>query len=454
MKRTKAGLIIILTLLLLVCVSCEHNVYLDGMDIWSIQDMQFGTFSQAMSYLLDHLDFSADRDISRDLVESDVPWERTIYLLKDVPEWVRGEAIMVPAEFTGELCINFNGHEYWFDPGIDNFLDIRGGDRVDIINGTTVITEDTASRTAALSVDVRVVTVDDHLIDDRRRDPVAVEVGPNGTLQLTSSSKNRTDIMIGGSFHIEGGGILEITEGCIYIADINDINAEFPGSFEIDACKVINPHSIGAIVEAAIPPEYADDVEVVFVHTWEKKWETLIRPSTCHEEGEVCVHYECTECDAHYDEFYYLPKLDHEKVWSNDKYYHWSECALCGDILDPKETHTFITIGGITYCVVCGYVQEEGGGVQSGFDVTVEDLIPAGYLTASDMDPETYLYTITFTSTNPDSEPEHYMWFIDDNQVEGATGTSIQAEYCYESFNVMCIFWNEKGTGSASLTIQ
>ncbi len=461
MRKSAVWLLIILTILLIsTSVSCEHNVYLDGEDTWQTLGYNFGTFSHALSYLMAHVD-ELDTcgchagGLPGSSEQGEAPWNRTIYLIRDVGEDERGEAIVVPEDYNGEhLHIDFNGHEYWFRTDLDRFFDIRGGSTVDIIGGKTVITEDTPSRAPALHVGVRTVTIADHIIDDRRTDPVAVEIDAGGSLVIASPSGIRTDIMVNGTFHIQEGGTLKITDGCVCILDINDINAQIPGSLVITGGKIIVPHKVAPIILRAIPEECVDNVEIVFIHTWEKKWETLIRPSTCHEEGEVCVHYECTECEAEYDEFYYLPKLHHVEVWSNDRYYHWATCALCGDVLEPKEVHTFITVGGITYCIVCGYVQEEGGGVQSGFDVTVEDLIPAGYLTASDMDPETMLYTITLTTTNPESEPDHFRWYIDDNLVEGATGTSIQAQYRYESFNVMCIFWNEKGTGSASVTLQ
>lgn len=459
MRKPAVWMLAFLTIILITTsVSCEHNVYLDGEDTWQTLGVNFGTFSQALNYLMSNIDEEYEGGaggLPRDLVQTDIPWNRTIYLIRDVGEDERGEAIVVPEDYNGgELCIDFNGHEYWFRTDLNQFFDIRGGHRVDIINGTTVITEDTPSRAPALYVDVRVVTIDDHLIDDRRKDPVAVEIGENGTLVITSSNRNRTDIMVGGTFFVHEGGILKITEGCVYIADINDINALVPGSFEITGGKILNPHRIGPIIERAIPPEYVDNVEIVFIHTWEKKWETLIRRATCHEEGEVCVHYECTECDAHYDEFFYLPKLEHHKVWENDKSYHWAVCSLCGDILVQKQLHTFVTVGDTTYCTFCGYVRTHEEGVQSGFDVTAEDLIPAGYLTASDLDPVTKMYTITLTSTNKDSEPDHFIWFIDGITVEGADGTSIEAKYRYESFNVMCMFWNSKGMGSAEITIQ
>ena len=444
--------IIILSLVILLSVSCEHNVYFPASDTWGVQGYVFARFSEAIDYLMKNP--GTGFGISRDMVESDIAWERTIYLLRDVGEGERGEAIAVPSEFVGQLCVNFNGHEYWFDPSLDQFLDIQGGEKIDIINGKTVITEDTVSRTAALAVDVRVVTVDEHMRDDRRKDPKAVSVGENGILVVTSSSGDRESLLLDGIFNIAIGGQLLITEGYVYIQDVNDINSKVPGSLVIEGGTIECPHVVEVIVDVAIPEEDRENVDVDVVHDFVLQWEKVLKKPTCHEEGLKQLHYECTSCVATEDMEEVIPKLEHEKVWSNDKNYHWSTCVLCGDVLDPKETHTFVVVGGITYCVVCGYVQEESGGVQSGFDVTVEDLIPAGYLTASEKDPVTSMYTINLTTTNPESEPDHFMWFIDDNQVEGAEGTSIQAEYRYESFNVMCVFWNEKGTGSASLTIQ
>ncbi len=475
MRGRKAGTMVVLAFLFLFLLSCSNNVYLPKNGTWGVRGKQFDTFSQAMSYLVACLNHEAAAGSrSRALVESDVPKDRTIFLLRDVGEYERGEAIVVPSAFKGELCIDFSEHEYWFYTGIDNFLEIRGGDRVDIINGTTVITEDTASRTEALIVGVRTVTVDDHLIDDRRKDPPAILVRGEGTLVITSSgtvSVSEKNPAIAGKLTIQEGGVLlikggattfsdieaetgssiEITDGTVTIDAISNVDQ---GNFEITGGKIINPHGIAAIIDEAISAEHLSDVIREFIHDWVKVSETVISESTCHAEGQIRIHHKCSLCDAEYDEIVNTPKLEHVMAWSNDSHFHWAVCSLCGDVLIAKEPHTFVTVGDTTYCTVCGYVQEVGSGVQSGFDVTVEDLIPKGYLTLSELDPITNLYTVTLTSTNPNSEPDEFMWYVDDNLVEGETGTSIQLEYRYESFTVMVVFWNEKGTGSAELTIQ
>ncbi len=473
MRRFKAGILLILALLLFSMVSsCDgHNVYMP-IGTWAVRGKVFDTFSQAMTYLLSVI--GRESGTSRDLVTSDVTWDRTMYLLRDVDEDERGEAIYVPERFSGDLCVNFQGYEYWFDTSLNDFIEIRGGDRIDVINGTTVITEDTVSRTAALIVGVRTVTIDEHMIDDRRTDPAAITVTETGTLRMTSTTgayATEDNPSIAGTLTIEDGGVLIMDSGSVNFTDIDAtsnsdititggtakidaITEVDQDRFEISGGTIINPHDIAAIIDDAIPEEHDADVTREYIHAWEKISETVVAEPTCHTYGTVKVHYECSLCDAEYDETYQTPMLEHNKVWLNDRNHHWAECSLCGDILVEKEGHTFVTIGGTTYCTYCGYVPEQSSGVNSGFDVTVEDLIPAGYLTASELDTETNLYTVTLTSTNEESVPDHFSWYIDDELVAGETGTSITAEYRYESFNVMCVFWNEKGTGSASITLE
>lgn len=320
-RKARTALVLAVILISIFLISCDHNVYMPYNDTWSVLGRNFGTFSQALDFLMANLGIS--RGTAKNLVKSTVPWERTIYLLRDVGETERGEAIVVPETFEGELCINFNGHEYWFYTDIDEFLDIRGGDRVDIINGKTVITEDTASRTAALCVDVRVVTVDEHLIDDRRKDPQAITVGCDGTLVVTSSSGNRTDCMFAGSFAIETGGILLIDEGFVYISDINDINPTAPGSFVITGGKVECPHVIEIIATDAVAKDKTDNVDLEIIHEYAPEWYT-------------------------------------------DATHHWHECTICGHKDDDYGEHAFTeweedseTLDWVRHCTVCELEQRE-----------------------------------------------------------------------------------------------
>ena len=87
------------------------------------------------------------------------------------------------------------------------------------------------------------------------------------------------------------------------------------------------------------------------------------------------------------------------------------------------------------------------------FDATATyPSMPAGTITKA-QDEETKVWTITFTSTNPDAVPTSYAWYVDDELQEEETN-----EFKYtpgpESVNITCVFGNDSGTGSASVTIQ
>lgn len=69
--------IIILSLVILLSVSCEHNVYFPASDTWGVQGYVFARFSEAIDYLMKNP--GTGFGISRDMVESDIAWERTIY---------------------------------------------------------------------------------------------------------------------------------------------------------------------------------------------------------------------------------------------------------------------------------------------------------------------------------------------------------------------------------------
>ena len=148
MKKTFLLLVVaILTILSLSLVSCDYNVYRPENDTWSVRNMYFQTFDEALSWLMGQSGGS-----SRGLTESDIPDNLTITLMRDVTEG--GNAIVVPESFSGSLCIDFQGHDYWFKPSLGHFFEFLGGDKIDVINGKTIIPENASSTSKALIVDV------------------------------------------------------------------------------------------------------------------------------------------------------------------------------------------------------------------------------------------------------------------------------------------------------------
>ena len=379
-------MMVLALLLFLMLSSCENNVYMPT-GTWSVRGKVFDTFSQAMSYLLANID--KENMTARNLVTSDIPWDRTMYLLRDVGETERGEAFYVPESFTGELCINFQGYEYWFDTSLNDFIEIRGGDRVDVINGTTIITEDTASRTAALIVGVRTVTIDEHLIDDRRTDPAAITVTETGTLRITSTTEVHTtkdNPSMVGTLTIEDGGVLIMDSGSVNFTDIDaSTNSNItitggtakidaitnvdPDKFEISGGTIINPHeiddSIGTAIDNGGTPE---NVEYEIIHEL-SDWYVVIE-ATCETDGleqRICIRENCTsgEGGTHFTETRVIPAFGHDiSDWiTTDPDVHYKVCSICHIRFEEGE-HTYTDWvynpeTGLNECIctVCGRFQ-------------------------------------------------------------------------------------------------
>ncbi len=208
MRKSLLKVFIIFSLILLVLTACDHNVYLVNIekveDVWEVQGKTFYKFSDALAYYLSTLG-------SKAITSDDV-----ILLLRDVPETERGEGIVIPATFPadGNLRVDFNGHEYWFYDNLEYFFEIRHGETIEIINGTTVIDVPANPVPKALVVNTKTVTIDDHLIDDRRPVPKALEVQEGGIVKVVSSSNN-TGNALKGEVTVAGGGQLDVDGGYI-----------------------------------------------------------------------------------------------------------------------------------------------------------------------------------------------------------------------------------------------
>ena len=211
----KYTFLILFITLLAVLAGCDHNVYLPSdepypKEIWEVQSKHFFKFSDALSYYMGTLG------------SKDIAPENTITLLRDVPESERGEAIIIPDSFPedGVVRVDFNGHEYWFEDNLEYFFEVRSGETVEIVNGTTVIDVPANPVPMALVVNTKTVTIDDHLIDDRRPVPKALEVQENGIVTVISSS-GETDNALKGEVTVAGGGTLNVEGGFIEATSLN-----------------------------------------------------------------------------------------------------------------------------------------------------------------------------------------------------------------------------------------
>ncbi|MBR4120328.1 MAG: hypothetical protein IKT95_01085 [Spirochaetales bacterium] len=351
----KKALVAVAIFFILACtmftmVACDHNVYLPENNTWSVRDMYFNTFEEALDWLMGQIS-GRSRDL--DLISSDISDDLTIHLMRNVGRDEEAKGISVPASFSGVLCIDFQGYEYWFSSKEEQFFNIEGGDRVDIINGKTIIPETTRSDTKAVKVNVNVVTIDDHLVDDRRANPQAVEVGPSGVLVIKSTSDNRTEGSLGGAFDIQAGGALKIDGGVVRIESID--NPTDSMAFEISGGNISSPHEIANYVEAAIEAGgNADNVQTDIIHDINDVW-ISIDPEK---------HYKtCNGCDNHFEE------SEHDFTeWIYDPVTLATnrQCRVCGRVESKAHQHviefhaakepTCTEPGNIAYygCDICG----------------------------------------------------------------------------------------------------
>ncbi len=224
MNKAPAIIFLLLTALTtLTFFSCDYNVYMDEDGLWMVDGKFFSTLQAAMDYIY-------KSTMGKSL--SDVPAQRRAILQRNVMNGKRGGGLIVPEDFEGALVIDFNGLTYEFDNSLDHFFDIRGGNPVYIINGTTVIYNEASHVPFAIAVNTDTVTIDDHLIDDRRWDPVTntsdaklFDVGVKGNLLVTNTAPSSSGTTLSGVISIatdgvENGGRIQITNSELVITNI------------------------------------------------------------------------------------------------------------------------------------------------------------------------------------------------------------------------------------------
>lgn len=567
----KKLILAILTALLLLTSCSDYNIYKEEINICRVGDNYFTTLQEAVNHIAS----------SRAISES-----RTIYLLKNVLRSEYSDSIRkgvtVPATFEGDLKIDFGGYRYDFSSKEKYFFRFLGGDNIEVINGTSVIYEDSISTESALIVGTRTVTIDEHLIKDLRNTKKAVEVTGEGKLVLKNTE-------LKGSWSIDGEG--EIRKGSYTFASIigsGDLKI-YEGNLEVN-------HDSEAFINNAInsvPEEEKGEINKTLVHElihheavpatcvttglkeyWScsvstcrkmfldkectkevSSYDDLIIPllphtlikeerveSTCSKEGHeeywycttcsfifrdengnekvtlndlklpmkshslikheevastctspgIYEYWECEVCNKlfkdsegtilitkadtikptiphSWDEGYQVDKDNHWQVcavcgassekekhdvrWASDKVYHWKHCVICEEILSEKEVHDFIISGDTKYCTVCSHT-EIYQNTDSSFDVNPINPLPTGVIEVKH-DESSDVWNLTLKSTNPESSPEHYSWYVDGVKQEGEDGITFSfTPPRGETYGIMCIFWNTAGYGSASETIR
>ncbi len=142
----------------------------------------------------------------------------------------------------------------------------------------------------------------------------------------------------------------------------------------------------------------------------------------------------------------------HSYAIEHDKDYHWQECSVCDVIKGGKEAHSFENISGKSVCTYCGYEKSESSG-DGGFNVGVLDKTPNGKLNYSESDKN--IWKFTFVDLNKDYPPTTYKWFVNEEEQVGQTSPSFALiSDRKQSYTVMCVFWNDNGIGSASVTVS
>lgn len=376
---------VFLALVILLTVSCEHNVYMyDGIDnIWYVDGNYFATLQAAMDYIYSNSGTEA-RGISRAM--NDVPVERTALLLRDVTNGERGGGLIVPADFKGMLTIDFGGHIYEFDDSLDHFFEVLGGDEVYITNGTTVIYNEASHEPFAIAINTDTLTIDSHLIDDRRVDPIdssksdakLAEVGEKGNLvvkdvpgqegaRLTGVISVVTDGKTGGKLSLNGSRVVISNIFTKFKDDDGNIHDTIPVEKAIPevARSVINVNSGQvSVLDINSPSDYKNGVTL-----YEKAVLNIIKAEKEKE----------TEVDNPHGIDYVIAAIvsqpeskgvDHEiiheysTIWENDESFHWHACIVCG-AESEHEIHEFTEwrmdedYNWIRDCLICGLEQKE-----------------------------------------------------------------------------------------------
>lgn len=254
MKRPLLKALILFSLILTVFTACDHNVYMGEPEritpsLWKVNNTYFDSLQEAMDYI-----YGNTKGNSKSKSITDIPLSRTAILQRDVlhSNGETGGGLVVPEDFTGQLVIDFNGFTYEFDNSLDHFFDVRGGDEVYIFNGTTVIYNEADHKPYALAVNSDTVTIDDHLIDDRRVEDdnhpegaKLFDVGTNGSLVVTNTSSSESGATLTGIISIAtdgvaNGGKIQVTNSNLVITNIFTTYQDSEGNIQPAIPSTVN----------------------------------------------------------------------------------------------------------------------------------------------------------------------------------------------------------------------
>ncbi|MDY5931132.1 MAG: hypothetical protein SPJ34_03780 [Candidatus Ornithospirochaeta sp.] len=347
----KRALYILLAIAIAIIPSCsEHNIYREGIAICRVGERYFDTIQEAV----DHI---ALRGNSREISGS-IPEDRTVRIVKDVraseyDDRQRG-GITVPSSFSGDLCIDFGGYTYEFSSRIETFFRFLGGSRIEVINGMTVIGEDSISEEKALIVGTRTVTIDEHIVRDLRSRPQSVEVTDGGNAVLKGEGTS-----LSGDFRVNGSGELSFNEGSYRIDSlVSDGTVRiYSGSFSYghDAEEAVN----SAI--SSVPPEERGEIEKSLVHVL-VHFDAI--PSQCTAPGKkeywVCSIESCRkvfldeDCTHQVTDLsdLIIPAVPHslskterlEPTCLRDGYDAYWSCSMCGLLFSDEECSNPVTM--------------------------------------------------------------------------------------------------------------
>lgn len=249
--RRRPLLLTIMIAFLFLFLSCENNVYIDkdiDKDIWRVGSgndaVYFRTANAAINYVMENTFHS------RSVTKTDDPM-RTITLMCPVlaegsdgitdsnyekyvtRDEYRG-SITIPEAFTGNLCIDFNGYRYDFSNSNEAFFTVKGGDNIYIYNGHSVIFNEASHEPYAITVNTDTVTIDEHLVDDRRVDNSLLYIGESGHVRIENVNSEEKENTMSGTLSLvtdgKSGAVLEIESSSITFDDIYTMYKEEDGT--------------------------------------------------------------------------------------------------------------------------------------------------------------------------------------------------------------------------------
>ena len=193
------------------------------------------------------------------------------------------------------------------------------------------------------------------------------------------------------------------------------------------------------------------DLREKYTTSSSKHWLTC---NNCNEIIDEEAHsWECyTDGDSHWQTCAVCKKTMVAMDYASNEEGHWYECWINHDYKYTELVpHNYEQKGKKLVCQQCGYEINKTG-EDSGFDVVPVNPTPSGnlYYSRNGM-----RFEFTLTNTNPNSVPTSYIWTVNSEEKqrgEKNTFEFIPSENGY--YTIRCIFLNDNGASSASVSIS